>query len=79
MYWTKLGFETSVMSWENLRNVRGWARVVAEARRKGYPCIGMIGSNWAKRDGGFQETAIVSWRIPREGEPGFVSLPEREP
>jgi len=75
-YWTRLGFETSVMPWDNLRNVRGWAQVVAEARRKGYPCLGMIGSNWANRCGGFKETAIVSWKTPKAGERGFVSLPK---
>ena len=73
-YWSELGFETSVMPWDNLRNVRGWAQVVAEARRKGYPCVGMIDSCWAKRQGGVKETAIVSWKIPREGERGFVAL-----
>ncbi len=41
-----LGFETSVMPWDNLRNVRGWAQVVAEARSKGYPCLGMIDVSW---------------------------------
>ena len=73
-YWSKLGFESSVMSWDNLRNVRGWAQVVARARAKGYPCLGMINACWGKRTGGFQETAIVSWKIPGEGEKGFVSL-----
>ncbi len=74
-YWTGLGFETSVMAWDNLRNVRGWAQVVSEARRRGYPCLGMIGSAWAQRTGGFEETAIVSWRVPREGEERFVAVP----
>lgn len=74
-YWTGLGFETSAMAWDNLRNVRGWAQVVAEARRRGYPCLGMIGSAWAQRSGGFAETAIVSWRVPREGEARFVAVP----
>jgi hypothetical protein len=74
-YWTELGFETSVMPWDNLRNVRGWAQVVSNARKQGYPCLGMIGSIWAGRDGGFRETAIVSWRVPRPGEDRFVALP----
>ncbi len=74
-YWTRLGFETSVMPWDNLRNVRGWAQVVAEARRQGYPCRGMIGSIWDKRAGGFRETAVVSWRVPQPGEDGYVALP----
>lgn len=73
-YWSTLGFESSVMSWDNLRNVRGWAQVVAEARAKGYPCLGMINACWANRTGGFQETAVVCWKVPREGEKGFVSL-----
>jgi hypothetical protein len=79
-YWSGLGFETSVMPWDNLRNVRGWAQVVAEARAKGYPCSGMIDACWTLgstlRDGGMQETASVSWKIPRKGERGYVSLPE---
>jgi hypothetical protein len=53
--------------------------VVAEARRKGYPCLGMLASLWNKRAGGFQETAIVSWKIPKKGEKGFVALPKNEP
>jgi hypothetical protein len=78
-YWSNLGFETSVMAWDNLHNVWGWAQVVAEARRKGYPCLGMLASLWNKRAGGFQETAIVSWKIPKKGEKGFVALPKNEP
>jgi hypothetical protein len=62
------------MSWDNLHNIRGWAQVVAEARRKGYPCTGLIGSGWDKRLGGFKETAIVAWKIPQERESGFVAL-----
>jgi hypothetical protein len=77
-YWTKLGHETSVMPWDNLRNVRGWAQVVAEARRQGTPCLGMIGSIWAQRAGGFKETAIVSWKVPQAGDERFVPLPEVE-
>ena len=73
-YWSQSGFETSVMSWDNLRNVRGWAQVVAEARAKGYPCLGMINACWANRAGGFRETAIVTWKIPKPGEKRFVSL-----
>ena len=73
-YWSALGFETSVMSWDNLRNVRGWAQVVAEARAKGYPCMGMINALWANRPGGFRETAIVTWKIPQKGEKGFVTI-----
>lgn len=76
-YWSKLGFSTCVMPWNNLRNVRGWAQVVAEAAGKGYPCIGMIDSCWKgvpNADGGVQETAEVSWRIPKAGERRFVPL-----
>ena len=74
-YWSKLGFETSVMPWDNLRNVQGFAQIVAEARGKGYPCLGIIGSAWDKREGGFQETANVSWKVPKPGEKGYVALP----
>jgi len=73
-YWSRLGFETSVMSWDNLHNVRGWAQVVAEARAKGYPCLGMVNACWHNRAGGFQEAASVSWKIPKEGEKRFVAL-----
>ena len=75
-YWSELGFETSVMPWDNLRNIRGWAQVVAEARRKGYPCLGMINVMWSNRGGGFQETASVSWKIPKAGEREFCVFAE---
>ena len=78
-YWSRLGFETSVMSWDNLRNVRGWAQVVAKARAKGYPCLGMVNACWAKRTGGFRESASVSWRVPKAGEMNHVVLPRTEP
>ena len=75
-YWSELGFETSVMAWDNLRNIRGWAQVVAEARRKGYPCLGMIEACWGGRTGGLQEAARVSWKTPKAGEKGYVPLPK---
>ena len=75
-YWSELGFETSVWAWDNLRNVRGWAQVVAEARRRGYPCLGMIDTCWGGRTGGLREAAAVSWKIPKAGEKGYVPLPE---
>ncbi len=78
-FWSKLGFVTSVMPWNNLRNVRGWAQVVAEARRKGYKCLGIIDSCWSgvpNTNGGVIETAIVSWRVPRKGEKNYVELPK---
>ncbi len=74
-YWSKLGIESSVMSWDNLRNARGWAQVVAEARRKGYPCLGIIATCWANRTGGLRESAAVSWRVPQKGEKNYVSVP----
>ena len=77
-YWSKLGFETTVMPWDNLRNVQGWAQVVADARKKGYPCLGMIDSCWAKRTGGIKGSAIVSWKIPKKSEKGFVELKKKE-
>jgi hypothetical protein len=79
-YWSRLGFTTSVMPWYDLTNVRAWAQVVAEARRKGYPCLGMIDSCWTAetRPGGMEETAIVSWKIPPKGDRRFVELPPLE-
>ena len=77
-YWSELGLETSVMPWYNITNVRAWAQVVAEARANGYPCLGMIDSCWASGpdpSGGVEETAIVSWKIPRQGDRRFVALP----
>lgn len=79
-YWSKLGITTSVMPWYDLRNVDAWAQVVAEARGKGYPCLGMIDSCWQGTRvpdtyGGVEETAIVSWRIPRKGDMRYVELP----
>jgi hypothetical protein len=74
-YWSKLGFETSVMPWDNLRNIDGWAQVVAEARAKGYNCQGIVGSGWEGRRSGLKETAIVAWKIPKNGDKNFVSLP----
>jgi hypothetical protein len=81
-FWSRAGFETSVMPWNNLRNVRGWAQVVAEARAKGYPCAGMIDSCWPETkvpncNGGVMETAIVSWKIPKKGEKRFIALPAK--
>jgi hypothetical protein len=76
-YWSKLGHETTVMPWNNLHNVRGWAQVVAEARALGYPCLGIIGSCWPDQphgDAGMEETARVSWKIPQLGESGYVPL-----
>lgn len=74
-FWNKFGFETTVMPWDNLTNIRAWAQVVAEAQRKGYKCRGMIGSGWEGRPTGFHETAMVAWRIPRKGEKNYVALP----
>ena len=79
-YWTGLGYETSVMPWDNMRNIHEWAAVVAEARKKGYPCHGIIGSGWEGRPTGFKETAVVAWRVPKVNEKGYVALPqEKEP
>jgi hypothetical protein len=77
-YWSKLGYETSVMPWDNLRNIDGWAQVVKEARNKGLNCKGIIGSGWEGRPTGLKETAKVAWKIPRAGEKSFVALPKME-
>lgn len=73
-FWSEHGFETTVMPWDNIRNIRGWAQVVAEARGKGFKCMGMIGSCWDLRPGGFTETADVAWRVPKGGDKKFVEL-----
>lgn len=77
-YWSELGHETTVMPWNNLRNVRGWAQVAAEARKLGYPCLGIIDSCWpdqANPDAGMQESANVSWKLPVPGDSNYVELP----
>ncbi|MBI3921434.1 MAG: hypothetical protein HY318_08470 [Armatimonadetes bacterium] len=79
-YWSKLGITTSVMPWYDVRNVDAWAQVVAEARGKGYPCLGIIDSCWQGTRvpdtyGGVEETAIVSWKIPRKGDRRYIELP----
>ena len=88
-YWSKLGFETSAQPWYDRRNVRAWAQVIAEARAKGYPCKGVMVACWpdvqAGEDArernlrGMEEGAIVSWKIPQEGDRRFIQLPPLEP
>ncbi len=80
-FWTKYDHQTMGLAWYNLRNVRGWAQIIDKARKKGYPCIGLVGSAWADlpyeiSSGGLMETARVSWRVPRKGEKGWVEVPE---
>ena len=72
-YWSEHRLSTIVVPWDNRINIRAWAQVVAEARRRGWPCLGMLDSYWHNRHD-FRESAICSWRIPREGEKRWVPL-----
>ena len=72
-YWSEHNLETIVVPWDNKINIRAWAQVVAEARRRGWPCSGMLASYWHNRHA-FRESAICSWRIPRKGEDRWVKL-----
>ncbi|MBI4026437.1 MAG: substrate-binding domain-containing protein [Verrucomicrobia bacterium] len=82
VFWSQLGFTTSAMTWNNIRNVRAWAQAVANAMRKGQPCIGIINACWGNTPnsstpnptGGMQETACVAWKIPKKGEKNFVTV-----
>ncbi len=80
-FWMKHGFQTMGLAWHNLRNVRSWAQIISKARKKGYPCLGLVGSAWPDlsydiSSGGLMETARVSWRVPRKGDKGYVQVPE---
>lgn len=80
-FWSKAGFETSGMTWYNLRNIWGWAQLGAKARAKGWPFLGLINAAWQSGPnptGGFKDTAIVSWKIPKKGEKRFVELKKIE-
>ena len=72
-YWSSHHLETIVVPWDNKINIRAWAQVVAEARRRGWPCSGMLASYWHNRHA-FRESAICSWRIPRKDEPRWIKL-----
>jgi hypothetical protein len=79
-FWSRRNFETSVMSWTNIRNVRSWAQVVRLMREKGYNCSGMINACWTSTPNpaaGMQESAEVSWRIPRKGERQYIEINSR--
>ncbi|MFH0965765.1 MAG: glycoside hydrolase family 20 zincin-like fold domain-containing protein [Planctomycetota bacterium] len=72
-YWSEHDLATVVVPWDDPVNIRAWAQVVAEARRRGWPCMGMIDSHWHDRND-YREAAICSWRIPREGEESWVKV-----
>ena len=82
-FFAKLGLTTSVMSMSNIANIRGWAQVVAEARKKGCPCLGMF--IWDARHMQqykhldwhtcVKETASVSWKVPKKGDRRYVERP----
>gem|GEM_PF-3329099 len=77
-YWSEHDLETLVVPWDNPRNIRAWAQVVAEARRRGWPCSGMLASYWHGRQA-YDEAAVCSWRIPRPGEDRFEPVDFRRP
>ena len=72
-WWSEAGVNTVLIPWYDERNIRGWAQVFAEARRRGWPCLGMIDSFWHSR-ANYRETAICAWRVPREGERRYLAL-----
>lgn len=72
-WWSQAGVSTVLIPWYDQRNVRGWAQVFAEAKKRGYPCLGMIDSYWHNR-ANFRETAICAWRVPRSGEARYIKL-----
>lgn len=76
-YWSQAGIGTMVVPWYDERNIRGWAQVVAEARRRGWPCLGMIDSFWHNR-ANYRETAMCTWRIPRQGERRWLAVVDAE-
>ena len=75
------GLTSIGLPWFDLRAIREWAQVIGEARRRGFKCLGMMDTPWGYPNPypNFRETAIVSWRVPREGEPGWVPFsPEND-
>jgi len=73
-YFSNLGITTFVCPWYDFTNIRQWAQVVAEARRRGWPCLGLVDSVWYSNADGVEEAAICSWEIPKKGDPRYVPL-----
>ena len=72
-WWSEAGITTVLGPWYDERNIRGWAQVFAKARRRGWPCKGMIDTHWHNRSN-YKETAICAWRVPRKGERRYLEL-----
>ncbi len=64
-FWSAQGIASVVMPWENVKNIRSFAKLAKEAAEAGEPCLGMIGSGWEGRCSGFQETAEAAWNVNR--------------
>ena len=69
-----LGIATLVCGWYDTNNVRQWAQVVRKAREMGLPCLGYLACVWHNRTEGMEDSAICSWRIPREGEKRYEPI-----
>ena len=76
------GLSSIVLPWFDLQNIREWAQVVREARRRGWKCLGIMDTPWGHPNAypNFRETAIVSWKVPVKGEEGWIEFfpPEDE-
>jgi len=80
--WTELGHDFLMTGWYDYTNLRTVAAAALWARNRGMPCLGT--SSWAynpdrtlKEPGAFiEETAVCAWRVPREGEEGYVNPAE---
>ena len=72
-WWSEAGVSTILLPWYDQRNIWGWAQVFAEARRRDWPCLGMVDTFWHNK-ANYEETAICAWRIPRPGERRYIQL-----
>jgi len=70
------GLTSVVLPWFDLENIREWAQVVGQARRRGWKCLGIMDTPWGHPNAypNFRETAIVSWKIPAKGDPRWVEF-----
>ena len=70
------GLSSIVLPWFDLVCIREWAQVVGEARRRGWRVLGIMDVPWGHPNPypNFRETAIVSWKIPAEGDPRWVEF-----
>ena len=73
-YFSNLGISTLVCGWYDTNNIHQWMQVVRQARDRGLPCLGYLACVWHQRTEGVEESAICSWRIPREGEDRYAPI-----